>query len=303
MNELGICTCTHGHDIDHKERVEHYRHNFIPTGWELIYTSLDHRDTSIALHLTGWCLRCGSKNLRISEDIPGDSGDALLERIYRQVGRFRPYDYRFENGTYRTALSVRAQWYMEQDDLTLGAKNAQFLKLFHLEDQAVVEEWLNRCHAEEPYTAPQRDRKSSLLYAVLDRARASGDLKEIEPILDYYLPNRQEPPTPDEDSYLTDYSFSTQAKVSYGCEGIFVDLDLVGSFDDSGDNRCCVGTFKTLREDAEAGRLMGQLCGILMYHATKYVNENIHRYTPRSELESDLRRQKAKGRGSSGYRQ
>ena len=51
-----------------------------------------------------------------------------------------------------------------------------------------------------------------------------------------------------------------------------------------------MGTFKTLREDAEAGRLMGQLCGILMYHATKYVNENIHRYTPKKELEADLRR-------------
>lgn len=84
----------------------------------------------------------------------------------------------------RTArlYSMRAYWYMEQDDLTLGAKNAQFLKLFHAEDQGVVEDWISRCHAEEPYTAPRRDRKSALLYAVLERARACGDLREIEPI-------------------------------------------------------------------------------------------------------------------------
>lgn len=129
-----------------------------------------------------------------------------------------------------------------------------------------------------------------MLYAVLERARATGDLKEIEPILDYYLPNEEEPLSPKEDSYLTNYAFSAEAKVSFGCEGIFVDLDLVGTFDDSGKDRCRVGTFKTLREDAEAGRLMGQLCGILMYHATKYVNENIHRYTPKKELEAELHR-------------
>ena len=90
---------------------------------------------------------------------------------------------------------------MEQDDLTLGEKNAQFLKLFHEEDQRAVEDWICRNRAEEPYTVPRRDRKSTLLYAVLDRARANGDLREIEPIWDYYLPNKNEPLSPDKDSY------------------------------------------------------------------------------------------------------
>ena len=71
-----------------------------------------------------------------------------------------------------------------------GRKNAQFLKLFHEEDQRAVEDWICRNRAEEPYTVPRRDRKSTLLYAVLDRARANGDLREIEPIWDYYLPNK-----------------------------------------------------------------------------------------------------------------
>lgn len=291
MNENRTCTCSTLQGSSFQEATNHYCSNFIPTGWKLEYTSLGQNEPERVLYLTGWCFRCGGQDLQSGESIPGNfAGDALLEYIYQEIGRYRPFEHRRNDGTYSRGLSMRAQWYMEQDDLTLGARNAQFLKLFHPEDQAAVEEWLGRCHDEEPYTAPRRDRKSTLLYAVLDRARASGDLKEIEPIWDYYLPNRQEPPAPDEDSYLTDYSFATEAKVSYGCEGIFADLDLVGTFDDSGKDRCRVGTFKTLREDAEAGRLMGQLCGILMYHATKYVNENIHRYTPKKELEAELRR-------------
>lgn len=136
---------------------------------------------------------------------------------------------------------------------------------------------------------------TSARYAVLERARACGDLREIEPILDYYLPTEQEPMASDLDSYLTNYQFSAVANISYGCEGIFVDLVIEGDFDDSGANRCVIGTFKTLRQDSDAGRLMGQLCGVLMYHTTRYVNENLHRYTPKRELEAELRRKQACG--------
>ena len=133
----------------------------------------------------------------------------------------------------------------------------------------------------------------TLLYAVLDRARANGDLREIEPILDYYLPNKNEPLFPDKDSYLTNYAFSAVSTIDFGCEGIYVELFLEGQFDESGNDRCSIGTFKTLRDDAEACRLMGQLCGVLMYHTAKYVNENLHRYTPKRELEADLQRKSA----------
>ena len=87
------------------------------------------------------CLHCGGQ-LGKKFNIPGElTGDALLEQIYHQMESCRPFDQRFDGGAYRTSLSMRAYWYMEQDDLTLGAKNAQFLKLFHAEDQGVVEDW------------------------------------------------------------------------------------------------------------------------------------------------------------------
>lgn len=291
MNEHQTCTCPTAHGNDFPKVTDHYCVNFIPTGWRLEYTSLSQKDSERVLYLTGQCLRCGGQDLQCGVSIPNElAGDALLAHIYQEMTRYRPFERRYDDGTYSAGLSQRARWYMGQDDLTLNQRNAQFLLLFQEKDWGTVEEWINRCRVEEAYTTPHRDRKSTLLYAVLERARATGDLKEIEPILDYYLPNEEEPLSPKEDSYLTNCAFSAEAKVSFGCEGIFVDLDLVGTFDDSGKDRCRVGTFKTLREDAEAGHLMGQLCGILMYHATKYVNENIHRYTPKKELEAELHR-------------
>lgn len=172
MNEKKICACVGARTRDTQKSKEHYEENFIPAGWNLEYTCLDQPEAARALYLTGVCLHCGGQ-LGKKFNIPGElTGDALLEQIYHQMESCRPFDQRFDGGAYRTSLSMRAYWYMEQDDLTLGAKNAQFLKLFHAEDQGVVEDWISRCHAEEPYTAPRRDRKSALLYAVLERARA-----------------------------------------------------------------------------------------------------------------------------------
>jgi len=308
MNEHLGCTCADTHWDGRSTVPEHCSSNFIPSGWELEYASLNQEGPNCAVfYLTGRCLHFGGRPARIGVLIPGDlTGDALFAHIYRLMETYRPFDNRFSNGAYRSDLSMRARWYMDQDDRKLGEKNAQFLKLFHEEDWAAVEDWIDRNRAEEPYTEPRRDRKSTLLYAVLERARASGDLKEIEPILDYYLPNEQEPLSPEEDTYLTDYSFSAVPSMDFGCEGIYVDLSLVGCFDDSGKDRCSIGTFKTLRSDAEASRLMGQLCGVLMYHTTQYVNENIHRYTPAKELHAEQvrkaaqtsKRSQAKGSGT-----
>ena len=70
----------------------------------------------------------------------------------------------------------------------------------------------------------------------------------------------------------------------FGQEGVFLDLYLEGSFDSSNDKRTIIGTFKTLRTDQEACRLMGGLGGTLMFYAREYVNREIHRYTPTKQL-------------------
>lgn len=140
----------------------------------------------------------------------------------------------------------------------------------------------------EEYINPKRDWKSDLFRAILERARADGSMAEIEPILDYYLPNSSEPLSSGRNDPLTNYKFDFVPVISFGSsEGIYVDFYLDGDCDESGFKQTEIGVFKTLRTDLDACRLMGQLCGVLMYHGSAYVNENLHRYTPKRELEME----------------
>lgn len=139
----------------------------------------------------------------------------------------------------------------------------------------------------EAYIEPRRERKSELFAAVLSSARANDGIADVEAILDYYLPNEGEPKYSEHDSYITDYHFNFVPCIQFGCEGIYVDLILDGSFDTTERDKMQIGTFKTLRQDQEACALMGKLCGLLMFHGTAYVNENIHRYTPKTQLERE----------------
>ena len=78
----------------------------------------------------------------------------------------------------------------------------------------------------------------------------------------------------------------------------YIDCYLKGKFDES--RRCSlhVGTLKTLRRDLEAAKIMGELCGALMHHASEYVNQNLRRYTPAQELEAEYRQKDAGEAGS-----
>lgn len=79
--------------------------------------------------------------------------------------------------------------------------------------------------------------------------------------------------------------------LNYGSEGIYIDCYLMGKFDESGRCSLHVGTLKTLTRDLESAKVMGELCGTLMYHAGEYVNQNLHRYTPQKGLETEYQRQ------------
>ena len=88
-----------------------------------------------------------------------------------------------------------------------------------------------------------------------------------------------------------EHTSELQSCINYGCEGIFIDCYLMGKFDESGRSKLHVGTLKTLRRDAEAAKIMGELCGVLLHYENKYVNGNLHRYTPEKALELEYRRQ------------
>lgn len=125
-----------------------------------------------------------------------------------------------------------------------------------------------------------------------------GPLTSSEAILDYVLPCEHETGR-HEKVKLTAYEFSCDASVNYGgSEGIYIDCYLRGKFDESGRSVLHVGTLKTLRRDLEAAKIMGELCGALMHHASEYVNQNLRRYTPAQELEAEYRQKDAGEAGS-----
>ena len=72
-----------------------------------------------------------------------------------------------------------------------------------------------------------------------------------------------------------------------------------GKFDESGRHSLHIATLKTLEKSLEAAKIMAELGGALMYHANRYVNENIHRFTPQvwpdEQYQRMLEQEKSKG--------
>ena len=265
---------------------------FVPERWELEYPSLDHPGKEWSFYLTGRCQYCRRIMKYRLILPPADTCNDLLSEIYSMLTRARPFGgVDLNASTYSRTVIDRARWYQQQDDLTPEQRGSLFISLFRDSDRLQVRQCLERERPELPYTHPKRDRKSELFNAILDRARAAGDLIGIDQILDYCLPNKEEPESPDRDQYLTDYRFNIIPHLQFGsCEGIYLDLLLEGSFDATDRTRLPIGTIKTLGEDQEACELMGRLCGLLMFHGNAYVNDNLHRYTPLKELEREYAR-------------
>ena len=284
--EINWCTCKGHNAADWTAVADFYAKHFIPEHWAFDYHKLTCHEGERVLYILGCCDRCGGLMRSGTSVAANIKDDELLAYVYREMEHYRPYDgHKPDLGTYHGYISQRGRWYQQQDDLTLEAKNRQFLHLFRAEDRPAVTDWLTRNHGAEPCGKPHRDRKSTLLQRILEAARADGAIAEAEAILDYILPNDNEPASPDEDSYLTDYRFDLVPHLSFGGEGIYLSLCLEGSFDASGKKKTTIGTFKTLQDGPEACRLMGALGGALMYYGRQYVNQEIRRYTPGPELE------------------
>ena len=102
--------------------------------------------------------------------------------------------------------------------------------------------------------------------------------------MDYTLPNAHEELS-GRRVKLTVYEFDFVPIVNFGgSEGIYLDCYLMGKFDGSGRYSVHIGSMKTLETSQEACKIMGELGGALLHHAGRYVNEQIHRYTPDEQL-------------------
>ena len=130
----------------------------------------------------------------------------------------------------------------------------------------------------------ERQTNNDLMRNVYQMVRENGHYDKANDIMDYFLPEDYDIKP------LTDYRFDFWANVGFGgSESIYVDCYIRGCFNENTPNKVetlkC-GTFKTLREDISAMKIMGELCGALTYYATKYVNDNLDVFTPDRELKA-----------------
>lgn len=300
------CTCNgHMAETDPK-RANFYNGHFIPRGWELAYSdSLNSLRWPPALYLTGCCKVChGDLKERVA--LSGtQTGDALLEEIYEAMQRVHSFDKRVQikdsSFIYVGACDDRSAWYRIRDTLPRIERNRQFLDLFHNFDRPQARRWLELNHPTQEHEQVLRDTDGELFCKVIQLARENGDMKRVEPILDYILPSETEDNI-HERVELTRYEFDFLPMINFGgSEGIYVDCYLKGVFDESKRSSLHVGTLKTLGTSLEDCKAMAELCGALMYHASRYVNGNLHRYTPEAELKEEARRKKEKEQGGEDH--
>lgn len=294
------CKCCH-HLAGRPDAAANFcNSHFIPDRWELQYPELSECSE---ISLIGHCKDCNGvlkETILLPENLAGDD---LLKAIYDTMQTAHPYDKFWEQVGYCGSCEERSRFYTSRDNRTQFQRSRQFLDLFEDWDREQVRIWLEKNFPPEKYTEVFRDTGGSLFGSVIRIAKAGGCFDKVKAILDYIRPSEHDSGTHDR-TPLTAYEFDFVPIPNYGCEGIYIDCYLKGKFDESGRTSIHVGTMKTLRWDLESAKVMGELCGALMYHASQYVNRELHRYTPQEELEAEYRRQlkqeKASGEGEAG---
>lgn len=150
----------------------------------------------------------------------------------------------------------------------------------------------------------KRDTTRDLFLAALNLVNENGHYDKAAEIMDYVLPEGSIDNKYKDDIELSNYRFDFDAIAQFGgSEGIYIDCYLSGEYTEtelkrynSGkgivetETRRNIGTFKTLNCDLESFKIMGELCGALIFYASQYVNKNIDRYTPTRELERKEKR-------------
>lgn len=292
------CKCCHHLAGRPDAAANFYNDHFIPDRWALHYSKLSE---CWGVSLMGRCKDCGGELEEIIP-IPKDlTGDDLLKAIYDTMQTAHPHDEFSQRAGYYGGCEERNWFYGDRDKRGQFQRSQQFLDLFNDWDREQARLWLEKNFPPEKHIEVFRDTGGSLFSSVIRRAKGNGDFDRAEAILDYYLPCEHEGGR-HEGVKLTAYEFDFVPIVNYGCEGIYIDCYLKGKFDES--RRCSlhVGTLKTLRRDLEALQIMGELCGTLTFCVDRYVNQNLHRYTPKDQLEREYERMRSEARKAGGRR-
>lgn len=129
------------------------------------------------------------------------------------------------------------------------------------------------------------DTTSDLFLNTIKMAREAGALDALDAIVDYEMPTGGA--STGDNIELTKYEFDTAFSVNIGAsEGIYIDAYIDGYFRQGAvPEHRSIGTIKTLREDLDAFKIMGEAAGALTYYAYHYLNKHLDRYTPEGEEE------------------
>ena len=132
------------------------------------------------------------------------------------------------------------------------------------------------------------DTTSDLFLNTIKMAREAGALDALDAIVDYEMPTGGA--STGNDIELTKYEFDTAFSVNIGAsEGIYIDAYIDGYFRQGAvPEHRSIGTIKTLREDLDAFKIMGEAAGALTYYAYHYLNKHLDRYTPEGEEEGTV---------------
>lgn len=282
-----LCGCCMHLSVQSEKLASFYKDHFIPQGWKLAYSALSE---GVILYLTGYCQNCYQEleeRVLLEKSL---TGDKLFSAIYDAMQTAHPYDKKTDTGLYYGSCKSRSDFYQIRDKRKTFRQDQEFLRLFHDYDRNAARRWLEEIHPDRAHTEVFRDTGGSLFCAVLELAKKNGDFEKAQTILDYVLPSENEAHS-SESVELAAYEFDFVPIVNFGgSEGIYLDCYLKGKFDESGRSSLHIATLKTLEEGLEAAKIMAELGGALMYHASQYVNENIHRFTPQVWLNNQYQR-------------
>lgn len=269
------CECNGHRSRDFRKLTDFYCERFLPTGWQLQYTTLTKPEENRVLYIVGKCSRCGGF-MRTGVNITGRyTHDALLRDICHAMLNHRPYAGKDVYGLYRGGVPQRLEWYWRQDQTTKEQRIGQFAALFHPgADQLTARLW-----AEEYMPAPSvlRETSTEFFNGVVSLVQSSG----FWPQQSAFITCEPACPTWPPDVVLCHPRFSFRPVLEAGTGGgLRIECYLDGIFDRPGNHDLLIGTIKTVCADRDTSLIMGSLTGALLYYGDAYRGANLERYIP-----------------------
>lgn len=274
------CECKDHRSRDFRKLTDFYCKCFVPTGWQLQYTTLTEPEEDRTLYIVGKCSQCGG-SMRSGVGVAcNHTHENLLRNVCHAMLDHRPYAGKDIYGLYRGGVPQRLEWYWRQDQMTREQRIEQFVALFHPgADQLAARLWAEEYMLGQPVP---RETSTEFFNGVVNLVQSSG----FWPQQSAFITCEPACPTWPPDVVLCHPRFSFRPVLEAGIGGgLRIDCYLDGIFDKSGNHYLLIGTIKTECADRDTCLVMGSLTGALLYYGDAYRDANLERYVQRKDVE------------------